>query len=140
MTWDFGEVNPFSASGGNFDGNVHVVGRVVEASPEPFRAATYQLDATAPSPLRPVLLCTDPPYYDNVPYADLSDFFYIWLRRSIGSIYRELFSTLLTPKKQELVADPHRFDGAAQPPATSSSAACPAFSRVPARLPMLDFQ
>ncbi len=52
-----------------------------------------------------------PPYYDNVSYADLSDFFYVWLRRSLGSIYPELFATMLVPKAQELVATPYRFDG-----------------------------
>jgi putative DNA methylase len=57
------------------------------------------------------LISTDPPYYDNVPYADLSDFFYIWLRRSLSEIYPDLFSTMLTPKAGELVADPYRFGG-----------------------------
>jgi putative DNA methylase len=56
-------------------------------------------------------LCTDPPYYNNIGYADLSDFFYVWLRRSIGGIYPNLFRTLLTPKSQELVASPYRFNG-----------------------------
>ena len=54
---------------------------------------------------------TDPPYYDNIGYADLSDFFYVWLRRSLGDIYPELFGTLLTPKTDELIATPYRFDG-----------------------------
>ncbi len=58
-----------------------------------------------------IVVSTDPPYYDNIGYADLSDFFYIWLRRSIGSIYPDLFNTLLVPKAQELVATPYRFDG-----------------------------
>ena len=57
------------------------------------------------------LISTDPPYYDNVGYADLSDFFYVWLRRSLGDIHPELFGTLLTPKSAELVATPYRFDG-----------------------------
>jgi putative DNA methylase len=57
------------------------------------------------------VLCTDPPYYDNIGYADLSDFFYVWLRRSIGKLYPDIFSTLLVPKTQELVATPYRFDG-----------------------------
>jgi putative DNA methylase len=57
------------------------------------------------------LICTDPPYYDNIGYADLSDFFYVWLRRTLGNIYPDLFSTLLTPKAQELIASPYRFDG-----------------------------
>jgi len=59
----------------------------------------------------PALVCTDPPYYDNVGYADLSDFFYVWLRRTTGQLYTDLFSTVLTPKKQELIADPFRFGG-----------------------------
>jgi putative DNA methylase len=57
------------------------------------------------------LISTDPPYYDNISYADLSDFFYVWLRQSLSRIYPDLFSTLLTPKAQELVATPHRHNG-----------------------------
>jgi putative DNA methylase len=57
------------------------------------------------------LICTDPPYYDNMGYADLADFFYVWLRRALGAVYPELFKTVLTPKTQELVATPYRFDG-----------------------------
>src|SRR5207248_1329142 len=57
------------------------------------------------------LISTDPPYYDNIGYADLSDFFYIWLRRSLNNIYPDLFSTMLVPKKEELVATPFRFGG-----------------------------
>jgi putative DNA methylase len=57
------------------------------------------------------LIATDPPYYDNIGYADLADFFYIWLRRALGRIYPDLFSTLLTPKEHELVATPYRFGG-----------------------------
>ena len=76
------------------------------------RGSFEQLDATlADAGQRPRLFSTDPPYYDNIGYADLSDFFYVWLRRSLGTIYPELFSTLLVPKKQELVATPYRFDG-----------------------------
>ena len=71
-----------------------------------------QLDATAAlNGITEPIVCTDPPYYDNVGYADLSDFFYIWLRRSLGKIYPDLFSTVLTPKAQELIAAPYRFDG-----------------------------
>ena len=57
------------------------------------------------------LISTDPPYYDNIGYADLSDFFYVWLRRSLSSIYPELFATMLVPKAQELIATPYRFNG-----------------------------
>ena len=63
-------------------------------------------------PPRSVLLsCTDPPYYDNIPYADLSDFFYIWLRRCLSDIHPDLFGTLQVPKEQELIAEPARHDG-----------------------------
>jgi adenine-specific DNA methylase len=54
---------------------------------------------------------TDPPYYDNVPYSDLSDFFYVWLKRTIGDLYPELFATPLTPKSEEIVQDPNRHNG-----------------------------
>jgi putative DNA methylase len=57
------------------------------------------------------VISTDPPYYDNIGYADLSDFFYVWLRRSLGSVYPDLFGTVLTPKAAELIATPYRFDG-----------------------------
>jgi len=60
------------------------------------------------------LISTDPPYYDNIGYADLSDFFYVWLRRSLGKIYPSLFSTLLVPKARELIATPYRFEGSKQ--------------------------
>ena len=59
----------------------------------------------------PAYVCTDPPYYDNIGYADLSDFFYVWLRRSLRGIHPELFSLVLTPKDEELVAIPYRFGG-----------------------------
>ena len=60
---------------------------------------------------RTLLVSTDPPYYDNIGYSDLSDFFYVWLRRSLRSIYPELFGTMLVPKAEELVANPYRHDG-----------------------------
>ena len=70
------------------------------------------IDAASPwDGLKNVLVSTDPPYYDNIGYAALSDFFYVWLRRTIGDLYPELFGTILVPKEQELVAEPERFDG-----------------------------
>ncbi len=57
------------------------------------------------------LISTDPPYYDNIGYADLADFFYVWLRRSLHDVYPDLFKTMLVPKAQELVATPYRFEG-----------------------------
>lgn len=113
MTWDFAEASPFSSSGGNFEGNLAFVVKVVQATlVKPLSGKAKQLDAAAPVKSdKSLLICTDPPYYDNIGYADLSDFFYIWLRCSLGKFYPELFSTLLVPKAQELIAAPYRFGG-----------------------------
>jgi putative DNA methylase len=113
MAWDFAEGNPFSESSGNFisqvagvASNVHQMGSV--ASP----GDVAQKDAALPDvPASSYLVSTDPPYYDNIGYADLSDFFYIWLRRSLQSVYPALFGTMLVPKAQELIATPYRFGG-----------------------------
>jgi putative DNA methylase len=113
MAWDFCEINPFSDSVGNFLNHIEWVSECLASSPAVGSKDTVsQLDATELS-LNPGshVICTDPPYYDNIGYADLSDFFYVWLRRTVGPIYPELCSTLLVPKKQELVATPHRFEG-----------------------------
>jgi putative DNA methylase len=116
MVWDFAEANPMSDSTGNFNGAIEWVVKVLEiAHPHAYSKVT-QHDATAPPPhdTTPKLISTDPPYYDNIGYADLADFFYVWLRRSLSSIYPTTFSTLLVPKAQELVATPYRFDGSKQ--------------------------
>ncbi len=115
MVWDFTEVNPFAGAGGDFDGITDGAAKTCASLPAAPRGTAQQLDAaasllTAPRPL----ISTDPPYYDNIAYADLSDFFYVWLRRSLGSVYPQLFSTLLVPKAQELIAAPYRFDGSRQ--------------------------
>ncbi len=111
MTWDYVEGNPFSNSTGNFLGQVSYLTRVLELCSSTVPASVLQLDATAAIKENNVCISTDPPYYDNINYADLSDFFYVWLRRSLSKIYPDLFSTLLVPKTQELVATPHRFGG-----------------------------
>jgi len=113
MTWDFAETNPFSNSTGNFVNHLEWVAKMIEACPYPaFPGSVAQLDATATidQGLTEALVATDPPYYDNVGYADLSDFFYVWLRRSLGAFYPSLFSTLLAPKMQEVIVAPHRFN------------------------------
>jgi putative DNA methylase len=116
MVMDFAEANPFCASGGNFEINLEFVIKPLSASPQMApSASTKQLDATAAmNGLSHPLVCTDPPYYDNISYADLSDFFYIWLRRSLVGVYRQLFATLLTPKAQELIASLYRQGGSSQ--------------------------
>lgn len=114
MTWDYAEVNPLSDSTGNFIGAVDWIARVIELSPCNAKGIVKQADATTSNLLnyaKSIVVCTDPPYYDNIGYADLSDFFYVWLRRSLGSIYPNLFQTIAVPKEQELVATPYRFGG-----------------------------
>jgi putative DNA methylase len=112
MTWDFGEGNPFSSSSGTLRASVDWVAEVVGNAVVTVPGSSRQEDASRLSFIgQAPLVSTDPPYYDNVPYADLSDFFYVWLRRTLGSIYPNLFSTLVTPKSTELVADSTRFGG-----------------------------
>jgi putative DNA methylase len=112
MTWDYAEANPFSGSTGSWNSCLEWIWKVVSRTIFKYKGIVQQLDATAAinSVVTP-LISTDPPYYDNIGYADLSDFFYIWLRRSIGKIYPSLFSTVLVPKVQELIATPFRFEG-----------------------------
>ncbi len=113
MVWDFCEANPFSGSSGSFVGQVGYLANVVAASPRSVPGGSARLaDAASDGRAQPSrVVATDPPYYDNIGYADLSDFFYVWLRRSLGAVYPDLFRTLLTPKSAELVATPYRFDG-----------------------------
>jgi len=113
MTWDFAEANPLSTAGGGFILTLQSLGEVLERLPTALQEGVVtQLDATASvCEARHPLISTDPPYYDNIGYADLSDFFYVWLRRSLGHVYPSLFSTLLTPKSQELIATPYRHEG-----------------------------
>lgn len=112
MVWDFAETNPFAGAGGDFRGTVESLCEVLDRLEEANRGFVKQLDAvSAVNGVSHPVVATDPPYYDNIGYADLSDFFYVWLRRSLKDIYPNLFSTLLTPKSQELVATPYRFDG-----------------------------
>ncbi|TAM79791.1 MAG: DUF1156 domain-containing protein [Acidobacteria bacterium] len=112
MTWDFAEAGVFGDAAGDFQRCVGSLCEVLDGLTFPVTGISKQLDATAAvDGVGAALICTDPPYYDNIGYADLSDFFYIWLRRPLGKIYPDIFSTLLTPKSQELVATPFRFDG-----------------------------
>lgn len=114
MVWDYAEANPFSHSSGCFDNMLEWVEKSVREMPAGIMGQAIQHSASVHNDLRQLMVSTDPPYYDNIGYADLSDFFYIWLRRSLKNIYPENFSTMLVPKKEELVATPHRFDGSKQ--------------------------
>lgn len=112
MTWDYPEVNPFAGAAGDLDVIFESIAKIIKSA-EPNATGTSQqadakrLDKHAIDPI----ICTDPPYYDNIGYADLSDFFYVWLRRSLGDVSVHLFTTLLSPKTQELIASPYRFEG-----------------------------
>lgn len=110
MVWDFCEANPFSDSSGNFNGQVAYLANVVAASPSASaQAAVIQQNAAGNTPLvNQAMVASDPPYYDNVPYADISDFFYVWQRRTLSNIQPELFRRVLTPKEEELVAFAYR--------------------------------
>ena len=111
MTWGFGEANPFSSSSGNFMFMLRGVARVLDELPaKPVNAVAWQDDA-ASQRYSGALISTDPPYYDNIGYSDLSDFFYVWLRRSLRDIHPSLLSTMLVPKAEELVANPYRHGG-----------------------------
>jgi len=109
MIWVFAEGNPFSSSSGNFLGQLDYLCNALERFPawSPGHAVQIDVRSFADSDLKAVV-CTDPPYYDNIPYADLSDFFYVWLRRCLSDVHPDLFSTLLTPKTQEMIAEPAR--------------------------------
>jgi putative DNA methylase len=111
MTWDFVEGNPFSNSTGNFNGQFEYFTKVLEHSCSGLSPGKVtQSDAQAQVISSRKVISTDPPYYDNVPYADLSDFFYVWLRRSLRSVIPELFALLGVPKAEELVAFSYRHD------------------------------
>ena len=113
MVWDFCEANPFSASSGNFVGQVGYLANVVEiATSTEAQAAVIQQDAAGNTSLiQNAIVATDPPYYDNIGYAYLSDFFYVWQRRALREIWPDLFRRVLAPKDEELVATPYRHGG-----------------------------
>ena len=112
MVWDFTEVNPFSSSCGNWsDACTGWIYKVVEQLSGHAEGIATQHDAQSDCGLRNIMISTDPPYYDNIGYADLSDFFYIWMRQSLKGTYPDLFKTMLVPKAEELIATPYRHNG-----------------------------
>lgn len=108
MTWDFAESNIFCSSSGSFNNLFVRMIKGFSALGLGISGITLQKDATTQDLSINKVISTDPPYYDNIGYADLSDFFYIWMRRSLRNIYPSLFSTMAVPKEQELVATPYR--------------------------------
>ncbi len=111
MSWDYVEANPFSESTGCLDNAIEWVSKCISKlviNEEGFVFQHNSMDYN--DSIKNVMVSTDPPYYDNIAYADLSDFFYIWMRRSLRGIYPEIFSTMLVPKADELVAISSHFN------------------------------
>ncbi|WP_278720227.1 DUF1156 domain-containing protein [Corynebacterium matruchotii] len=110
MTWDYIETNVLSNSSGNFLGQLKIVAKVIQRLPAEISGEVRQISATSRD-YAALVVSTDPPYYDNIGYSDLSDFFYVWLRKSLRTIHPSVVGTMLTPKADELVANPYRHDG-----------------------------
>ncbi len=109
MTWDFAEANPFSKSGGSWSLCLSKVCKSLAAFSAQGEAEAVQRDARVRvSECAGSIISTDPPYDDNISYADLSDFFYVWLRKNLFRVWPDECSTLLTPKAEELIANRYR--------------------------------
>jgi putative DNA methylase len=109
MTWDFAESNPFSDASGNWESTaLGWVPRVINIFTTSSAGYSSQRDAQNQTVTSSNFVSTDPPYYDNIGYADLSDYFYVWLRRSLRAVYPNLLATIAVPKVEELVATPYR--------------------------------
>ena len=112
MVWDFAEGNPLGDRSGSWrivvDGIAKAFSKAVEIVKPNWTGYAEQQDATTQTVSRDRVVSTDPPYYDNIGYADLSDFFYVWLRRSLRSVVPEIFGTVAAPKAAELIASPYR--------------------------------
>ncbi len=108
MVWDYAETNPFAGAGGDIFGTAYSLSEVLDKFLASVPGTAVQSNAQSQTLSRDFLVSTDPPYYDNIGYADLSDFFYVWLRRSLRAVFPDLFATLAVPKTEELVATPYR--------------------------------
>ena len=111
MVWTYAESNPLSSSTGNLLVQVEYLVESIRRTPAAGVGIATQADAATLAYSGAAVISTDPPYYDNLGYADLSDFFYVWLRRTIRDVQPELFATVLVPKAEELIANPHRHGG-----------------------------
>lgn len=114
MSWDYAEANPFSRSSGCFENCLDWIAKSFIALPANPISVAKQYDAQSDCGLRNIMVSTDPPYYDNIGYADLSDYFYVWMRQSLKNTYPKLFRTMLVPKNEELIATPYRHDGSVE--------------------------
>ncbi len=112
MVWDYAEPNVFANAAGDFGISLGNLAKVVERHVSSVPSAVIQQDAAGETPLlNRAVVATDPPYYDNIGYADLSDFFYVWQRRTLRDIWPGLYRRILVPKDEELVATPYRHGG-----------------------------
>jgi putative DNA methylase len=111
MVWDYAEVNPFAGAGGDYLGVVNGAAGALDRLRADATGMIINHDAQSVSYPDEVVISTDPPYYDNISYADLSDFFFVWIRQAIGKFYPSLFGILATPKGEELVAASYRHGG-----------------------------
>lgn len=110
MSWDFAEAPPFGSTSGNWMAGIEWGVKALTGLPARDAGHALQRDAARQDITEMKVVSTDPPYYDNVPYADLSDYFYVWLRRALQGIYPDLFSTVAVPKVDELVAFSYRHE------------------------------
>jgi putative DNA methylase len=111
MVWDFVEANPFADAGGSLETALDKGAMSILAFPAKGEAHANQADAATQTITNGKVVSTDPPYYDNIGYADLSDFFYVWLRPTLRSVFPNLLATMTVPKAEELVATPFRHGG-----------------------------
>ena len=111
MVWDYSEANPFSNSSGSFESMMTWEIKSISNFPIGKQGIVRQFDAQSDCGFANIMISSDPPYYDNIGYADLSDYFYVWMRQSLRNTYPKLFSTMLVPKTEELIATPYRFEG-----------------------------
>jgi putative DNA methylase len=114
MVWDFPEQNLLGDIGGSFIKSTRIVADSLEAINSSCEGFVSQADAATAASTEAVIVSTDPPYYNNIAYADLSDFFYVWLRRSLRDVFPHSFATIVVPKAEELVASPYRHGGEEQ--------------------------
>lgn len=108
MTWDFAETNIFGSTSGNWMSGIEWIEKVLTLLMPPNKGIATQADAASQDISNSKIVSTDPPYYDNIAYADLSDYFYVWLRKSLRQIFPSVFSTIAVPKSEELVANAFR--------------------------------
>jgi putative DNA methylase len=111
MIWNYADLNPFAGAGGDFAGIVESFRKTLKNGPDNGSGLAELQNAMTQTLSASKIISTDPPYYDNVPYADLSDYFYVWLRRSLRTVFPDLFATVAVPKAEELVAFAYRHEG-----------------------------